>query len=319
MSTAATAAAPRRSRSSSRRSSSRSRRRSSSRSPRSVHLVHYSSRPLEVWGKIPKYDKYSNHLTMSQHRTAFNTGKPKGIWYAYEKDWLTHYGAQIKDRKNISEKNKKDAFGCKYVFEVPKSVFTKDVTPDPSKILVLSLSNFKDFLITYNAPGVFPDRYVLRGKKPQPMDDWMNVWHGLPKDYTFDKKPYIGVDQYFAGVEFSQDLVEFKPENGFKTITAENKMGNPKIVYEFDLTSGDGTSRHVAADVSFLRYLEVRSGCFFSPQTLFSNPPPHYLDKSASADTCVSGAAAAASAAAGATTGSAAAGTARRTRRMRRH
>lgn len=269
-------------------------------------LVHYSGRPLEAWGKIPKKSEYNSSLEMSRHRTSMNTGKPKGLWYAYEEDWMTHYEPQIKKRTNLSEKNKAGQFAYKYLFEVPESKFTTNLEPEDSKILVLTLENFKDFLIRYNAPGVFPDRPLWRGKRKEPLTEWMYVWHGLSKDYTFDGKHYFGIDEYFAGIEFSQDLVEFKPEHGFKIVSEQNKLGRPKIVYEFDLTEDDGSVRHVVADVSFLRYLEVRSGCFFMPYKLFPNPPAHYLVSSPVA-------------VAGATTGSAAAGTARRGgRRTRR-
>jgi hypothetical protein len=238
-------------------------------------VVHYSSRPLEAWGKIPKEHEFSNALASSQHRTAHRTGKPPGLWYAYEEDWLTHYKPAVNKRTNLSEKNKAGAFAYKYRFEVPESAFTTSLEPDDSKILVLSLANFKEFLIRYNAPGVHPNRpfeYSKKGVKP--LTDWHSVWTGFPKEYTFDGNPYFGLNEYFAGVEFDQDLVEYKEENGFKISDQLNKSGMPKIFYEFD--EGVGL-KHVKADVSFLRYLEVRSGCFFQPQKLFSNPPSYYL------------------------------------------
>jgi hypothetical protein len=241
-------------------------------------LVHYSSRPLEEWGKIPKFGEWNDRLRATQHRTAFITGKPRGIWYAYEEEWHAHYGSAIEKRKNMSEKNKEEQFQYKYLFEVPESRFTTELEPDDSKILVLTLENFKDFLIKYNAPGVFPDRPFERSRTIKPLKDWLSVWEGFPKEFTFDGKPYFGLNEYFAGVEFSVDLVEYKPENGFKVIESEkNKTGTPKIIYEFDLANDDGTVRHVVADVSFLRHLEVRSGCIFTPQKLFHNPPAHYL------------------------------------------
>jgi hypothetical protein len=239
-------------------------------------VVHYSSRPLEAWGKIPKEHEFSDALASSRHRTAQRTGKPPGLWYAYEEDWLTHYKPAVNKRTNLLEKNKAGAFAYKYRFEVPESVFTTSLEPDDSKILVLSLANFKEFLIRYNAPGVHPDRpfeYSKKGVKP--LTDWHSVWTGFPKEYTFDGNPYIGLNEYFAGVEFDQDLVEYKEENGFKISDQLNKSSKPKIFYEFD-EEGGGLKR-VKVDVSFLRYLEVRSGCFFQPQKLFSNPPSYYL------------------------------------------
>ena len=289
------------------RSRSRSRRRSSSKTrrnstPHTVNLVHFSSREIKEWGKIPKQSEYSNALTSSRHRTSFSSGKPQGLWYAFEKDWLEHYKPTINARKNMSVKNKAEQFDYKYVFEVPKSAFTTNVEPDDSKILVLTLDNFAEFLVKYNAPGIFPDRMVWGGRKPKPIEDWYLVWEGLPAEYTIDKKDYIGVKNLFAGVEFSQDLVEFKPENGFTiSSSGKNKMGRPKIMYEFELSSG-GAARHVVADVSFLRYLEVRSGCFFKPENLFTKPPAYYLAEGPAAGSATGAAAGAASAAAAAGT-----------------
>jgi len=241
-----------------------------------VNLVHFSSREIKEWGKIPKQSNYSDALASSRHRTAVSSGKPQGLWYAYEKEWVEHYKPAINARTNLSTKNKEGQFDYKYIFEVPKTSFTTSVEPDNSKILVLTLDNFAEFLVKYNAPGVFPDRFVWGGRRPKPIVDWYDVWEGLPAEYTIDRREYVGIKKLFAGVEFSHDLVEFKPENGFKISSDTNKMGKPKVTYEFELSSG-GTTRHVVADVSFLRYLEVRSGCIFKPEKLFSEPPTRYL------------------------------------------
>ena len=166
---------------------------------------------------------------------------------------------------------------------MPESTFTTSLEPDDFKILVLTLENFKDFLIRYNAPGVFPERPLWRGKKVKPLTDWQYLWEGLPKEYTVDGERYFGLNEFFAGIEFSQELVDFRPENGFKVIEEIDKALNPKIIYEFDLPNTDGTVRHIVADVSFLRYLEVRSGCVFVPQKLFHHPPSHYLAPTAGA------------------------------------
>jgi len=226
------------------------------------HLVHYSSRELLEWGKIPKQSEYSNALASVRQKTSVRTGKPVGLWYAYESLWMTHYKPEINARKNLSKSNKELQFQYKYVLPVPESKFTTRLEEDPSKILVLSLANFTEFLVRYEAPGIgaSPWKYELK---------WYDFWTGLPRAYT--RVPYDGFQRKFAGVEFSQDLVDYSAD--VFTVTPATQREPKKITITVDLPSG-GTA---TVDVSFLQYLEVPSGCLFKPEALFDKPPSEYL------------------------------------------
>jgi hypothetical protein len=234
-------------------------------------LIHYSSRELVEWGVIPGMKEYNSTLVTIRHSTALKTGKPPGLWYAYEEEWLAHYKPAIGARKNLSNVNKKSQFAYKYLFEVPESAFTTNIEPDPSKILVLSLDNFKDFLVRYNAPG------IRKGDRTPSATKWFEIWNGVPAEYTRDRKPLIGVKELFAGIEFSKELVEYSTEHGFKVL---DKNGNKQIVVEVDFADAKGVETHSTVDVSFLQFLEIRSGCFFKPELLFpEGPAPHFVSR----------------------------------------
>ena len=213
------------------------------------HLVHFSSREILEWGKIPKQSEYNNSLAISRHRTAFRTGKPSGLWYAYADDWEKHHKPTANKKLNAFViESRKDKFDYKYEFPVPESRFTSSLEPNSEKILLLTPDNFQEFLQQFGAPGV-------RSKRKT----WVDFWQG----YTFEKtgEHVKGVQDKFAGVDFSQELVDFAPEG-------------MKLRFSFD---DHGATKTADVDVSFLKYLEIRSGCIFHPEILFPEGPVPYL------------------------------------------
>jgi hypothetical protein len=169
------------------------------------HLVHFSSRAIEEWGKIPKKSEYNDSLKISMSRIAARTGKPMGIWYAYDTSWVAHYKNSVNKNPLLSPKNKANWFSHKYVFDVADDKFTTDINPAPTKILELSNANFGDFLAKYEAPG------VKSSKKT-----WREFWDGLK-----DK---------FAGIEFKAEIATMKPDSTGKIPIKVDDEGVEKIV-----------------------------------------------------------------------------------------
>lgn len=213
------------------------------------HLIHYSSRPIETWGKIPKKSEYNDSLAMGMTRVTARTGKPFGLWYAYDEEWIHHYKPAVLKNMLRSEENKENAFAYKYAFTIPDSVFTTDIREDPTKVLVLNSTNFVPFLIKYFAPGLGTSKYRT----------WRDFWHG----YEIKGRYNSGVKDAFLGVDFQEDLVELgrlgKSDPSKLTMAIEYK----------------GEMKNV--DVGFLKFLEIRSGVLFHPERILDSPPSKYL------------------------------------------
>jgi hypothetical protein len=259
------------------------------RSEEPMNVYHISKREIGSWGNFSPSNRKSRTKIGAE-------GKPIGFWYAHNTSW-----------ENITKSEKVDAGTYKYKFSVVYS-FSVD-SPSPTSVLMLTADNFDAFLKKYHTKSfIVPPKkliekliyqYFYEGDSalipvlPEEVQEKLSEVEG---DYEagrkilkvmkngniiIDNKPvndlaakgmidaikmvdeslitydwpnfWNSVSRDFAGVEFDKSLIFPRK--------------SPRI---FKTVDGD------VIEVSWLRKLDIVSGCIFDPQTYLHRSPSEF-------------------------------------------
>jgi hypothetical protein len=257
----------------------------------------------------------TNSYSPSQRKTASETGKPAGLWYAYGDEWKEHfYNKKKNDKKPL----------WKYILNLKDADFTDDYeTPAPTKILKLNRANIEDIFMKYGKEFVKSNADILNdlifsrqtdgdgtlnflvGSKPIKCDNNNNnnsnnnSIKNLPEDLkelandiysliceyiNIEDIPSESLDLLIKEIDERYDDIPYETFNWYEfwSKLAENFAGvefAEDLLDVKEIPNPDPEKRGAMISTPFLSKVEIRSGVIFKPATFFAGRKEDWIEE----------------------------------------